>query len=202
MYNFDVFDKKGVIKHAEESLNNADADYTVDQKSKQRAYSLFESNFLANIEVGTVKGLKEIHSYLFGGLYNFAGQIRQVNIAKGGFMFARAMFLDDTLKSIEKMPEDTFGDIIDKYIEMNVAHPFMEGNGRSMRIWLDLILKKSLSLCIDWSLIGKKEYLDAMKESAVNSIKIKKLLKKGLTGKINDKDVFRKGIDCSYYYEE
>jgi cell filamentation protein len=157
---------------------------------------------LDTIEVGTVKGLQQIHGYLFGGLYDFAGQIRELNIAKGDFRFAPVQFLDNTLKTIENMPESTFDEIVDKYVEMNVAHPFMEGNGRSTRIWLDLILKKNLKLCVDWSKINKKDYLDAMRESTMDTGRIKALLKSALTDKINDREVFMKGVDYSYYYEQ
>ena len=175
---------------------------SVDEKSKQKAYELFESGLINAIEVGTVKGLQQIHSYIFGGLYDFAGQIRSVNIAKGGFAFAPAMFLQDNLKLIEKMPEDTIENIVRKYVEMNVAHPFMEGNGRSTRIWLDLILKKNLHKCTDWSKIDKREYLAAMQESPVNSVHIYELIKGALTDDINDREIFMKGIDYSYYYEQ
>ena len=149
-----------------------------------------------------MKGLKQIHAYLFGGLYDFAGQIRSKDIAKGGFQFAVARYLDQTLLNIEKMPDEDIDQIISKYIEMNAAHPFMEGNGRSARIWLDMLLKKRLSLCIDWSKVDKKKYLDAMTRSVVNDIDIKKLLKAALTDKTNDREIFMKGIDYSYYYEE
>lgn len=179
-----------------------DSDETIDGKSKSKAYALFDSSLLETIEVGTVKGLQQIHGYLFGGLYDFAGQIRTLNITKDGFPFATALFLPDTLKKIEELPEKTFDEIIDKYIEMNLAHPFMEGNGRSTRIWLDLILKKSLQRCVNWSLINKKEYLSAMKQSANNALPVKKLLKSALTDKINDREMFMKGIDYSYYYEQ
>lgn len=178
------------------------SDETIDGKSKTKAYALFESSFLENIEVGTINGLQQIHAYLFGGLYDFAGKIRTVNISKGGFSFAPAEFLIQTLETIEKMSEETFENIADKYIEMNIAHPFREGNGRATRIWLDLILKKHLKKCIDWSLINKKEYLSAMEKSVIDSSEIKKLLKKALTDKINDREMFMKGIDYSYYYEE
>ena len=178
------------------------SDETVDGKSKSKAYALFDSSLLDTIEVGTVKGLQQIHGYLFGGLYDFAGQIRELNIAKGGFRFAPAQFLDNTLKTIEKMPESTFEEIADKYVEMNVAHPFMEGNGRSTRIWLDLILKKNLRLCVDWSKINKKDYLDAMRESTMDTKQITFLLKNALTDKINDREVYMKGVDYSYYYEQ
>lgn len=178
------------------------SDDTIDGKSKSKAYALFDSSLLDTIEVGTVKGLQQIHGYLFGGLYDFAGQIRTLNIAKGGFSFAPVKFLGNTLKSIEEMPEDSFEHIIDKYVEMNVAHPFMEGNGRSTRIWLDLILKNSLKQCVDWSKVAKKEYLTAMTQSTTNPLHIKELLKNALTDKINDREVFMKGVDYSYYYEQ
>jgi cell filamentation protein len=178
------------------------SDETIDGKSKSKAYALFDSSLLDTLEVGTVKGLQQIHGYLFGGLYDFAGQIRTLNIAKGGFRFAPVQFLDNTLKAIERMPESTFEKITDKYVEMNVAHPFMEGNGRSTRIWLDLILKKNLKLCIDWSKINKKDYLSAMTESTMSTVKIKALLQSALTDKIGDREVFMKGIDYSYYYEQ
>ena len=175
---------------------------SIDGKSKTKAYALFESSFIDNIEVGTTKGLQQIHAYLFGGLYDFAGQIRQKNISKGGFQFAVSHFLGKTLKQIEEMPETTFDNIIDKYVEMNIAHPFMEGNGRSTRIWLDLILKKRLEKCVDWSKISKRDYMGAMKQSPINSNALKNLLKKALTDRINDRETFMKGIDYSYYYEE
>lgn len=178
------------------------SDETIDGKSKTKAYALFESSLLDNIEVGTVNGLKQIHAYLFGGLYDFAGQIRQVNISKGGLQFALAQYLPETLNKIEKMNVSTFEEIADKYVEMNIAHPFWEGNGRSTRIWLDLILKKNLKQCIDWSKINKKDYLFAMEESAVDSTRIKELLQNALTDKIDDREMFMKGIDYSYYYEE
>lgn len=175
---------------------------SIDEQSKQKAYSLFEDGVINTIEVGTVKGLRQIHAYIFGGLYDFAGQIRNVNISKGGFTFANALYLDETLKTIENMPEDTFEQIVQKYVEMNVAHPFREGNGRTTRIWLDMILKKNLSKCVDWSKIDKTEYLEAMKRSVVDASKIFVLLKNALTDKIDDREIFMKGIDYSYYYEE
>lgn len=178
------------------------SDETIDSKSKTKAYALFESSFIESIEVGTTQGLQQIHAYLFGGLYNFAGQIRQKNISKGGFQFAMARFLEDTLKQIDAMSESTFDEIVDKYVEMNIAHPFMEGNGRSTRIWLDLILKKRLTKCVDWSKIGKTEYMNAMVKSPVNSSALKKLLKNALTTEIDSREMFMKGIDYSYYYEE
>jgi cell filamentation protein len=178
------------------------SDESIDGKSKQKAYALFESNLINEIEVGTAKGLQQIHAYLFGGLYDFAGQIRQKNISKGGFQFAVSHFLGNTLKQIERMPESTFDEIAEKYVEMNIAHPFMEGNGRSTRIWLDLIFKKRLKRCVDWSKIGKKEYMTAMIKSSVNSTTIKNLLKNALTDEIHSREIFMKGIDYSYYYEE
>ena len=177
-------------------------DESIDGKSKSKAYALFESSFIDNIEVGTTRGLQQIHAYLFGGLYDFAGQIRQKNISKGGFQFAVAHFLGGTLKQIEQMPEKTFEEIVDKYVEMNIAHPFMEGNGRSARIWLDLIFKKQLKRCVDWSKINKNNYLSAMQKSPVNSIELKGLLRNALTDEIYSREMFMKGIDYSYYYEE
>ncbi|OHD48945.1 MAG: cell filamentation protein Fic [Spirochaetes bacterium GWF1_41_5] len=178
------------------------SDESIDGKSKTKAYALFESTFINSIETGTTKGLQQIHAYLFGGLYEFAGQIRQKNISKGGFQFAAARFLGDTLKKIDAMPETTFDEIIAKYIEMNIAHPFMEGNGRSTRIWLDLILKKRLKKCVDWSKIGKTDYMNAIIKSSTDSSLLIKLLKGALTSEIDSRAMFMKGIDYSYYYEE
>lgn len=175
---------------------------SLDSKSKLRAYALFESELLANVEAGTTEGLKQIHGYLFGGLFDFAGKIRTKNIAKGGFAFAAANYLKETLNHVERMPHSTFEEIVSKYIEMNIAHPFMEGNGRSMRIWLDLMLKKSLSVCVDWSLINKDEYLLAMRKSVLATKEIMQLLNNALTSNIDDRQVFMKGIDYSYYYEQ
>ena len=210
-YLTDTLDSDGVIALAKHFPNNKAmkfldwftySDNTIDGQSKKKAYTLFESNLINEIEIGTTKGLQQIHAYLFGGLYDFAGQIRQKNISKGGFQFAMARFLDNTLKQIEQMPENTFDEIADKYVEMNIAHPFMEGNGRSARIWLDLLLKKRLKKCVDWSKISKNDYLNAMVTSAVNSTAIKNLLKNSLTDEINSRDMYIKGIDYSYYYEE
>ena len=178
------------------------SDESIDGKSKTKAYALFESLLNDSIEVGTAIGLQQIHAYLFGGLYSFAGQIRQKNISKGGFQFAVSHFLGGTLKQIEEMPENSFEEIVDKYVEMNIAHPFMEGNGRSTRIWLDLILKKRLKKCVDWSKIGKTEYMNAMIASSLDSNKLKNLLKNALTDEINSREMYMKGIDYSYYYEE
>jgi len=178
------------------------SDESIDGKSKTKAYALFESTFINSIEVGTTKGLQQIHAYLFGGLYDFAGQIRQKNISKGGFQFAVSRFLGETLNQIEAMPENTFDEIVDKYVEMNIAHPFMEGNGRSTRIWLDLILKKRLKKCVDWSKISKRDYMNAMILSPTKRSVLNILLSNALTSKINDRETFMKGIDYSYYYEE
>ena len=177
-------------------------DNTIDGQSRKKAYSLFESGILNNLEPGSIKCLQQIHAYLFGGLYDFAGQIRTVNIAKGGFQFAMAQFLPQTLATIEQMPETNFEEIADKYVEMNIAHPFREGNGRATRIWLDLILKKQLQKCVDWSKIDKNDYLNAMQKSVADSSDIKRLLQSALTDKINDRETFMKGIDYSYYYEQ
>ena len=175
---------------------------SIDEKSKQKAYDLFENGLINEIEVGTVKGLQQIHSYIFGGLYDFAGKIRGMNIAKGGFAFAPAIYLNENLAHKEKMPENTIENIVKKYVEMNIAHPFMEGNGRSTRIWLDLILKKNLHTCTDWSKIDKREYLEAMKQSPVDASHIFELIKNAQTSKIDDREIVMKGIDYSYYYEE
>ena len=174
----------------------------IDSKSRDKAYQLWDSTLLQTIEVGTARGLQQIHAFLFGGLYDFAGQIRQKNIAKGGFQFAVSRFLGETLAQIEQMPETTLEEIVDKYVEMNIAHPFMEGNGRSTRIWLDLILKRSLKKCVDWSQIDKTDYMEAMRLSPVNSQRIRELITDALTDKINDREMFMKGIDYSYYYEQ
>lgn len=178
------------------------SDNTLDGQSKKKAYDLFESGLLNTLEPGTVQCLQQIHAYIFGGLYDFAGQIRTKNISKGGFTFANALHFPQILETIERMPETSFDEIVDKYVEMNVAHPFMEGNGRSTRIWLDLMFKRSLKKCVYWSLIDKNTYLDAMRRSVVDSAPIKALLQSALTNKINDRETFMKGIDYSYYYEE
>jgi len=178
------------------------SDESIDGKSKTKAYALFESSFINSIEVGSTNGLQQIHAYLFGGLYDFAGQIRQKNISKGGFKFATLRFLKDTLDQIEVMPESTFDEIVEKYVEMNIAHPFMEGNGRSTRIWLDLILKKRLTKCVDWSKIGKIDYMNAMVQSSENSNLLKVLVEGALTTEIDSREMYMKGIDYSYYYEE
>ena len=169
--------------------------------TKLKALELFDTNKINEFEVGTTKGLCDIHKYLFSDIYEFAGKIRDVNLAQGSFRFAPAMYLEEALKKIDDMPEDNFDDIIKKYIEMNVAHPFREGNGRSTRIWLDMILKKELSKVVDWSKVNKEEYLLAMERSPIKDTEINILLKNALTNKINDRDVYKKGIDTSYRYE-
>lgn len=174
----------------------------LNERSKKKAYDLINSGVINDIEVGTTKGLQQIHSYLFDGLYGFAGKIRTKNISKGGFMFANALYLPSILNDIDKMPECTIEQIVDKYIEMNIAHPFMEGNGRSTRIWLDQILIRSLKKCVDWSKIDKKEYLNAMSVSPTSSKQILTLIKNALTDDFQNRELVIKGIDYSYYYEE
>ena len=207
----DVLNSEGVILLAKHYPNNRASkfldwftysDNTIDGQSRKKAYTLFESGLLNSLEPGSMKCLQQIHAYLFGGLYDFAGQIRNKNISKGGFTFANCLHFPTIIPTIERMPETTLDEIADKYVEMNVVHPFMEGNGRSTRIWLDLMLRHSLKLCVDWSQIDKNEYLTAMRESVVDSTHIKSLLKGALTDNINDREMFMKGIDYSYYYEE
>lgn len=169
--------------------------------SKKRAVELFGNAYLDNYKTGTYEMLAAIHQYLFDEIYNFAGKVRTVNLAKGNFRFASVMYLQAALENIEKMPQSTFDEIIEKYVEMNIAHPFREGNGRSTRIWLDLILKKELYMVIDWSLADKEDYLLAMERSPIKDIEIKHILKQALTDKIDDREVYMKGIDHSYYYE-
>ena len=175
---------------------------TIDGQSKKKAYTLWESNLVADKDVGKIKSLQQIHAYLFGGLYDFAGKIRTKTIWKDGTLFCRAEYLMENLRMIEQMPQATFDEIVNKYVEMNVAHPFMEGNGRSTRIWLDLIFKKQLKLCVDWSKIDKKAYLTAMKQSTTDATYIKSLLQGAMTDRIDDREIFMKGIDYSYYYEQ
>ena len=206
-----VLDAEGVVALAKKIPNERAAafldwflysDNSIDGQSKKKAYALFESGLLQSLEPGTVKCLQQIHAYLFGGLYDFAGRIRTKNISKGGFAFANAIHLPATLESIERMPEGTFGEIVGKYVEMNVAHPFMEGNGRATRIWLDLMLKRGLKKCVDWSRVDKRAYLGAMRESVADSARLQALLEAALTDRIGDREMFMKGIDYSYYYEE
>lgn len=210
-YNTDVISQSDVEKLAK-SIPNSRAmafldwftysDNTIDGQSRKKAYTLWESDLVADKDVGKMKALQQIHAYLFGGLYDFAGKIRTKTIAKGNTLFCLAEHLHQNLKNIEQMPETTFDEIVDKYVEMNVAHPFMEGNGRSTRIWLDLIFKKRLKMCVDWSRIDKREYLDAMVASHLDSTKIRELLKQAMTDRIGDREIFMKGIDYSYYYEQ
>ena len=175
---------------------------SIDGQSRKKAYTLFESGIMEDMQPGTIKSLQQIHAYLFGGLYDFAGQIRTKTIWKDGTLFCRAEYLRYNLEQIEQMPQATFDEIVDKYVEMNIAHPFMEGNGRSTRLWLDLIFKSSLKQCVDWSQIDKKAYLQAMRQSTTDSAMIRELLRSAMTDKINDREMFMKGIDYSYYYEQ
>jgi len=173
----------------------------IDRKSIYKAFQLFETGKIDSIEVGTIKGLLDIHSYIFKELYKFAGKIRDKNISKGGYRFANALYLNEVLVKIEQMPENNFDNIIAKYVEMNIAHPFMEGNGRSMRIWLDMILKRNLGKVINWQNVNKTLYLQAMERSPINDLELRTLLKQNLTNKIDDRTIIFKGIEQSYYYE-
>lgn len=186
--------KLGIVNQLE--LNRAEERF-----SKIRAKELFELDMINTFEIGTYEGLKSIHYYLFQDIYEFAGKLREVNIAKGSFRFAPVMYLEPALEHIDLMAMTTFDEIVEKYVEMNIAHPFREGNGRSTRIWLDLMMKASLKKVIDWNLIDKEDYLLAMERSPIKDIEIKYLLEKALTDKINDREVYMKGIDVSYYYE-
>ncbi len=207
----DVLDSEGVEQLAKSIRNQQAMDFldwfvysdsTLDGQSKKKAYTLLESGLLDSMKPGTVKSLQQIHAFLFGGLYDFAGKIRTKTISKGNTIFCLAEHLHQYLQSVESMPDSTFDEIVDKYVEMNMAHPFMEGNGRSTRIWLDLMLKKRIGLCIDWSKIAKHDYLEAMIDSEMNSDRIRALLRNALTDKIDDRETFMKGIDYSYYYEQ
>ena len=210
-YLSDAIDQVGVELLAK-SIHNSKAmefldwftfsDNSIDGQSRKKAYTFWESDIIEDEEIGTVKALQKIHAYIFGGLYDFAGQIRTKTIWKDGTLFCRAEYLKHSLEQIEQMPETTFDEIVDKYVEMNIAHPFMEGNGRSTRIWLDLIFKKNLKQCVDWSKIDKKAYLKAMHASTTDAKYIKTLLKGALTDQIDDREIFMKGIDYSYYYEQ
>ena len=210
-YNTDMLDSAGIIELSKSFPNNKAmkfldwflySDTSIDGQSKKKAYTLFESNLINEFEVGTTRRLQQIHAYLFGGLYDFAGQIREKSISKGGYRFVYAQHLKSTLQQIDAMPQITLEEIISKYVEMNKAHPFMEGNGRSARVWLDLILKKRLKKCVDWSLISKRDYMNAMVLSPTNSQVLKTTIESSLTDKINDREMYMKGIDYSYYYEE
>ena len=207
----DVLDADGVKMLAMSVPNNKAtafldwftfSDNSIDGQSRKKAYTLFESGILDEMQPGTIKSLQQIHAYLFGGLYDFAGQIRTKTIWKDGTLFCRAEYLRYNLDQIEQMPQTTFDEIVDKYIEMNIAHPFMEGNGRSTRLWLDLIFKSSIKQCVDWSQIDKKAYLQAMRHSTTDSAMIRELLRSAMTDQINDREMFMKGIDYSYYYEQ
>ena len=210
-YLTDVLDAAGVMKLAKVIPNNSASafldwlvysDNTIDGQSRKKAYMLFESGMLSKLEPDSIKCLQQIHAYIFGGLYDFAGQIRQKTICKDGTLFCRAEYLQENLQQIEQMPESNFDEIVDKYVEMNVAHPFMEGNGRSTRIWLDLMLKRTLKKCVDWSKIDKNQYLNAMRMSVTDDSEIKQLLRDALTDEIDSREMFMKCIDYSYYYEE
>jgi cell filamentation protein len=210
-YKTDMLNSESVVELAKNFPNNRAikfldwflySDTSIDGQSKKKAYTLFESNLINEFEVGTAKGLQQIHAYLFGGLYEFAGQIREKSISKGGYRFVYAQHLKSSLQQIDAMPQNNLDEIISKYTEMNKAHPFMEGNGRSTRIWLDMMLKKHLKKCVDWSKITKEDYMKAMMISTVDSSVIKQLFAAVLTTKINDREMFMKGIDYSYYYEE
>lgn len=181
--------------------NQAALDRAEEKLSKQKAKKLYDSGKINEIEVGTFKGLAEIHEFLFSEIYDFAGNIRTVNIAKGNFQFAPVMYLEHSLKHIDQLPQTSFEEIIKKYVEMNIAHPFREGNGRTTRIWLALILTKELQKVVDWNLINKEDYLSAMERSPINDLEIRYLISKALTDKINDRELYMKGIDVSYFYE-
>ena len=201
MTDFTIFILRMILKNKLGISNQAELDKAEEKISKRKAKILFDSGKIDKIKIGTYAGLTQIHKFLFGEIYEFAGKMREVNIAKGSFRFAPLMYLEQSLKHINKMPQKTFDEIISKYVEMNIAHPFREGNGRSMRIWLDLILKKELKVVVDWSKVNKNDYLAAMERSPVKDIEIKQLLKKALTKKINERNIFIKGIDASYHYE-
>ena len=190
-----------VLKNKLGLTNSSDLAREEERISKKKAIEMFETGFLDNLEVGKFDSLSKIHKYLFDEIYQFAGEIRTENIAKGNFRFAPVMYLQSALKHIDSMPQATFDEIVEKYVEMNVAHPFREGNGRSTRIWLDLILKKEINKVVDWSKVDKEDYLLAMERSPVKTIEIKELLKNALTDNINDREVYMKGIDASYHYE-
>lgn len=191
----------GMLKNKLGIENSAELAREEERISKKKAIKLFENGILDNLEVGTFSALKTIHSYLFDDIYDFAGKLRTVNLAKGNFRFVPLMYLEAALANIDKMPQSTFDEIIEKYVEMNIAHPFREGNGRSTRIWLDHMLKTELSKVVDWSNVDKEDYLLAMERSPIKDIEIKHLLNAALTDEINSREVYMKGIDHSYYYE-
>lgn len=210
-YMTDVLDYAGVMLLAQTIPNTSATRFvhwfasdseSIDGKSRDKAYALWESGLMESVEIGTTRGLQQIHAYLFGGLYEFAGQIRNVTISKGNTVFCLAEYLHGVLKDIDRMPDDTFDEIVAKYVEMNMAHPFMEGNGRSTRLWLDLLMKHRIGRCVDWSRIAKQDYLNAMIVSATDPSRLHQLLHNALTGRIDDREIFLKGIDYSYYYEQ
>lgn len=210
LYNVDCLDQAGIntlLTMLPTKVRTQFSDWLkglmdpIDEQSKQKAYELYENSILDDTEVGTIKGLQQIHAFLFAGLYDFAGKIRNKNISKGGFMFANYMYFDSIFEQIELMPSDSVEQIVAKYVELNIAHPFMEGNGRATRIWLDHLLKNKLSMCVDWQKIDKKDYLSAMEQSPTNAQTIFDLISNALTDKIKDREIFMKGIDYSYYYE-
>jgi cell filamentation protein len=210
-YNTALMDSEGIVALSKNFPNNRASkfldwflysDTGIDGQSKKKAYTLFESHLINDFEIGTTKGLQQIHAYLFGGLYNFAGQLRNKSISKGGYRFVYAQHLKNTLQQIDALPQSTLREIILKYAEMNKAHPFMEGNGRSTRIWLDMMLKKHLNKCVDWSKIRKEDYMNAMIISTVDSSVLMEWIETALTSEINNRELFMKGIDYSYYYEE
>lgn len=190
-----------VLENKLNITNQIELNKVEEKTSKEKAIKFFDSGKINKIKAGTVRGLKQIHKYLFEDIYEFAGEIRNVNISKGNFRFAPVMYLEQSLKYIENMPQSTFDEIVEKYVEMNIAHPFREGNGRATRIWLDLIFKKELQRVVDWNKIDKADYLSAMERSPIKDIEIKHLLKNALTDKIDEREIFMKGIDVSYYYE-
>lgn len=190
-----------VLENKLNITNQIELNKIEEKLSKKKAKKLFDSGKINQIKVGTFAGLKQIHKYLFEDIYDFAGKMRDINISKGNFRFAPVMYLEQALKHIDKMPQSTFDEIVEKYVEMNIAHPFREGNGRATRIWLDLIFKKEIKQVVDWNKIDKEDYLSAMERSPVKDIEIKHLLKNALTDKINEREVFMKGINVSYYYE-
>ncbi|MBQ7691005.1 MAG: Fic family protein [Muribaculaceae bacterium] len=210
-YMTDVLDYHGVMLLAQ-NIPNTNATHfvrwfasdseSIDGKSREKAYAMWESGLMDSVEIGTTRGLQQIHAYLFGGLYDFAGRIRTVTISKGKTLFCVAEYLHGVLKDIDRMPDDTFDEIVAKYVEMNLAHPFMEGNGRSTRLWLDLLMKNRIGCCVDWSRITKRDYLNAMILSAADPSWLRTLLRGALTDKIDDREMFMKGIDYSYYYEQ
>jgi cell filamentation protein len=190
-----------ILQNKRNITNQVELSKEEERISKQKAKQLFDSGDIERVEVGTFAGLAYIHTYLFGDIYDFAGKVRDVNIAKGDFRFAPLMYLEASLKHIDSMPQSSFEEIVEKYVEMNIAHPFREGNGRATRIWLDLMLKKEIQKVVDWNKVDKEDYLSSMQRSVIKDIEIKHILKQALTSNIDDRELFMKGIDVSYYYE-